>query len=42
MDKMADLYAKSQDKVVSLEIDHFRQIYKLQTFKTFKKTDCHI
>ena len=41
MDKMADLYAKSRDKVVSHEIDHFRQICKLQTPR-FRKSDCHI
>ena len=42
MDKMADLYAKGRDKVISLEIDHFRQICKLQTFNAFRKSDCHI
>ena len=42
IDKMAGLYAKSWDKVVSLEIDYFRQSCKLQTFKIFRKTDCHI
>ena len=39
MDKMADL---CREKIVSLEIDHFRQICKLKIFKTFRKTDCHI
>ena len=39
---MADLYTKSRNKEVSLEIDHFRQICKLQTFKIFQKTDYHI
>ena len=37
--KIADLYDKSRDKVISLETDHSRQICKSKTKKISRKTN---